>query len=133
MNDEFTWAVERYKFYSISIEKDGYKFSSQSVYPTSSEHVKDLYLHGKAALFLWASDVANTTIIDELRDELIYNESFTDVLYYENAADWEDAIDDINNYDGPSSLAFIYVHAHGAQYYNEAGYYSRVYYQGNSS
>ncbi len=110
---EFTWTTVKLKFYSISIEKDGYKFTSKYVLITNAEHEEDLTLYGKAALFLWASDVANRTVIDELRDDLIYNESFTDVLYYENASYWEDAIDDLDTYESSFSLVFIYVITHG--------------------
>ncbi len=110
---EFTWTVERFKIYSIRIYKLGFNQQDQNVLPQSSSHTQNFELDGRVALFLWASDVANQSIMEELADQLKTNESFTDFIYYEDEEDWEDAIDALDAIETYDSLVFIYIIAHG--------------------
>ena len=110
---EFTWTVERFKFYSIRIYKLGFNKQDQNVLPNSSSHTQNFELDGRVALFLWASDVANQSIMEELADQLKTNESFTDFLYYEDEEDWEDSIDALYAIATYDSLVFIYIIGHG--------------------
>ncbi|MCK4844248.1 MAG: hypothetical protein KAS95_01095 [Candidatus Heimdallarchaeota archaeon] len=113
---EFTWTVERFKIYSIRIYELGFNQQDQNVLPQSSSHTQNFELDGRVALFLWASDVANQSIMEELADQLKTNESFTDFLYYEDEEDWEDSIDALDAIETYDSQVFIYIIGHGVSF-----------------
>ena len=110
---ELEWNVQRFKFYSLRISKSGYNTDSQFIIATSANHEEDRTLYGRVALFLWASEVGNTTMIEEYGDYLVDDEDFTDVLYREDNVDWEDSIDDLNDLETYYSLVFIHIYCHG--------------------
>ena len=114
---ELEWNVQKFKLYSLRVSRSGYKATSKYIIPTSANHEEDRTLFGRAALFLWAPDVANRTIMQELGDQLVYEEDFTDVLYYENETDWEGAIDDLDALEGYYSQVFVYIMGHGETTY----------------
>jgi len=120
---ELEWNVQKFKLYSLRISRSGYKATSKYIIPTSANHEEDRTLFGRAALFLWAPDVANRTIMQELGDQLVYEEDFTDVLYYENETDWEGAIDDLDALEGYYSQVFVYITGHGETTYIDFGDY----------
>ena len=131
---EFTWTVERFKIYNIVADEPGYNDYTQGVIATSSEHVVDFEMDGRVALFMWASDIANQSVMSELGNQLINDEGFTDVLYYENKTDWEDAIDDVDDIETSNSLVFIYLIGHGAATQNaQNDYTSKVAHCGKSA
>jgi len=109
----FSWTVAALKIYTIRIEKPGYRDQFTGVVPQSSICVRDFEIDGRVALFLWASDVANQTIMEELGDQLVEEEGFSDILYREDETDWEGAIDDVDALETSDSLVFIYITGHG--------------------
>ena len=110
----FSWTVAALKIYTIRIEKTGYRDQFTGVVPQSSTVVRNFEIDGKVALFLWASDAANETVMEEYGNYLIENEGFSDVIYREDQEDWEDCIDDIDDLETSDSLVFICMVAHGS-------------------
>ncbi|MHA1346867.1 MAG: hypothetical protein ACTSVO_15265 [Candidatus Heimdallarchaeaceae archaeon] len=110
---ELEWDVQRFKFYSLRISKSGYNTDSQFIIPTSANHEEDRTLYGRVALFFWASEVANITMIEEYGDYLVDDEGFTGILYREDNVDWEDSIDDLDDLETYYSLVFIHIYCHG--------------------
>jgi len=111
---ELEWNVQRFKFYSLRISKSGYNTDSQYIIATSATHVENRTIYGRVALFFWASDVANATMIEEYGDYLVGDEGFTDILYREDDLDWEDSIDDLDDLETHNSLIFIHIYCHGS-------------------
>lgn len=109
----FSWTVAPLRIYTIQIEEYGYRDRFKPVIPRSSTVVVDFEIDGRVALFLWASDATNETVMEEYGDYLIDNEGFSDVLYREDQSDWEDCIDDVDSLETSDSLVFIYLIAHG--------------------
>ena len=113
----FTWTVVELRIYTIRIEKAGYRDQFKLPLIRSSECVVNFEIDGRVAMFLWAPDVANQSIMSELGNQLIYDESFTDILYYENQTNWQAAIDAVDALETSDSLVFIYIIGHGENEY----------------
>ncbi len=127
-NYSFTWTIERYKIYTMEIEKTGYRDQGTGVFFQGPDKNKDFVIDGRVALFMWASDVANQTVMEELGDYLVDEEGFSDVLYEEDQIDWEDAIDNVDELESYDSQVFIYITGHGpaATYQGQNDYLSLV-------
>ncbi len=116
-NYELSWTTVQYKFYAIGLEMIGCFWQSNFVSPSSSTHTKDMTLEGRVALFMWASDVGNQSMIeDEYGNYLKNNLYFGDVLYHENPYDWKDSIEDLDDIETSESLVFIHILGHGCPY-----------------
>jgi len=111
---ELEWNVQRFKLYSLRTSRSGYNTVSHYTIPTSATHVEDRTIYGRVALFFWASDVANETMIEEYGDYLVDDEGFTDILYREDNVNWEDSIDDLDALETHNSLIFIHIYCHGS-------------------
>ncbi|MCE7742019.1 MAG: hypothetical protein GOP50_06135 [Candidatus Heimdallarchaeota archaeon] len=112
-NYSFTWTIVRFKLYTMKIEKSGYRDQSTWATFPSSTHNKDFEIDGRVALFMWASDATNETVMEEYGDYLVDYEGFSDILYREDQEIWEDSIDDVDDLETSDSLVFLYVIAHG--------------------
>jgi hypothetical protein len=133
-NYSFTWTIVRYKLYTMEIDAPGYIDQSTGLFFPGPDKNQDFEIDGRVALFLWAPDVANQTVMEELGDQLVDEQGFSDILYRENATDWEDAIDDVDELETSESLVFIYIIAHGpaSTYNGQNDYTSYVAHNGGS-
>jgi len=114
---EFTWTKVRFKLYSVRWDYIGCFDESEAVFASSSEHTQDLTIEGRIALFMWASDVGNQSMIeDEYGDYLEEELYFSDILYHEDPNNWKDSIEDLDDLETSESLVFIHLFGHGVPY-----------------
>jgi len=115
----FSEDVQENLYCKIQAEKTGYE--THYIYIYCSEQTTSYTfriadpLANKIALFLYATDAVVDTDIESYGNQLINDEGFDTVMYYEDEEDWEGAIiGDLDSNETSHDFVFIHISGHGA-------------------
>ena len=103
----------------LEVTKSGYETQSASYSDSPGTRTKTFYVAPtnveKIAAFFYKTDATTSSYMVTFGNQLITEEGFDSVLYYENPTDWEGNIDDdIDPLEDEDTFVFIYFCAHGA-------------------
>jgi len=103
----------------LEASKTGYDTQYSSYSDNPGTRTKTFYIAPtnveKIAAFFYATDATTSAYMQSYGNQLINEEGFDTVLYYEDPTDWEGNIDDdIDPLEDSDTFVFIYFCAHGA-------------------
>ncbi|MHA1419446.1 MAG: C13 family peptidase, partial [Candidatus Heimdallarchaeaceae archaeon] len=81
----------------------------------------------KIAVFLYATDLTDSTFIESYGEQLENDEGFDTIMYYEDEEDWEEAIIvDLDGNETNDDFVFLYIAGHGNYDDKEENSYLRI-------
>jgi hypothetical protein len=70
--------------------------------------------YDRILIFFHATDAVVQNELYYIENQMVSEEGFTDVYYFEDTTTWQSDLDFFDNLEGPNTLIFIYVCAHGS-------------------
>jgi len=117
----FSEDVQENLYCKIQVEKTGWETKYINIYcsdQTTSYTFRIAYNSAnKIAVFFYATDAVVDTDIESYGNQLINDEGFDTVMYYEDEENWETVITtDVDS--NETSLDFVFIHISGHGYYD---------------